>query len=52
MNAPIVNNACPVDAIDNATQAREILQWLEAIGWATSEALKKRCPLMPGIWPL
>ena len=44
MNAPIENNVCPIDAIDNVTQAREILQWLEAIGWATSEALKKEMP--------
>lgn len=28
------------DAVDQATQAREILQWLEALGWATGEALK------------
>jgi hypothetical protein len=44
MNAPIENNVCPIDAIDNVTQAREILQWLESIGWATSEALKKEMP--------
>ena len=44
MNAPIENNVCPIDTIDNVTQAREILQWLEAIGWATSEALKKEMP--------
>jgi hypothetical protein len=44
MNAPIENNACPIDAIDNATQAREILQWIESISWATSQALEKDHP--------
>ncbi|MFI8739586.1 hypothetical protein [Stutzerimonas zhaodongensis] len=39
MNAPIENNACPIDAIDNVTQAREILQWMEALGAATRDAL-------------
>lgn len=32
------------EACDQATQAREILQWLEALGWATSEALRKEQP--------
>jgi len=32
------------DAAEQASQAREILQWLEALGWATSEALKSEMP--------
>jgi len=36
----IETTVCPIDAYDNATQAREILNWVEAINWATSKALK------------
>lgn len=36
----IINNACPIDAYDNAAQAREILNWIEAINWAAVKALK------------
>jgi len=31
---------CPIDAYENATQARDILNWVEAISWAASKALK------------
>jgi len=40
MNAAIETTVCPIDAYDNVTQAREILQWMEALGAATSDALK------------
>ena len=41
MNAAIETTVCPIDAYDNVTQAREILNWVEAISWATSAALAK-----------
>lgn len=44
MNAPIQTAVCPIDAYDHLTQAREILQWLEALSWATGEALKRQAP--------
>lgn len=40
MNAAIETTVCPIDAYDNVTQAREILQWMEALGAATCDALK------------
>lgn len=39
MNAAVKAAVCPHDAYDNVTQAREILQWMEALGAATHEAL-------------
>lgn len=39
MNAAVEAAVSPIDAYDNVTQAREILQWMEALGAATQEAL-------------
>lgn len=36
----IETTVCPIDAYDNVNQAREILNWMEALNWATSKALK------------
>ncbi len=40
MNAAVETAVSPIDAYENVTQAREILQWMEALGAATSHALK------------
>lgn len=40
MNAAVETAVSPIDAYDNVAQAREILQWMEALGAATTAALK------------
>lgn len=44
MNAMTKTTIRSIDAIESATQAREILNWVEALNWATGEALKSEHP--------
>lgn len=40
MNAMTEATICTINAMENAAQARDILNWIEALNWATGEALK------------
>ena len=44
MNAMTDSVDHAVDTIDNLTQARDVLNWMEALNWATCEALKSEHP--------